>query len=39
MKKENDGFFLACENFERVFDHSFLACFFFFIKWKLARVH
>ena len=32
------GFFLPCEYFGRMFDHSFPACdfFFFFLKWRLA---
>ena len=36
------GSFLACEDFGRMFDHSFPACTFFsffFLKWKLARAH
>ena len=37
------GFSLSCEDFGRMFDHSFLAYafffFFFFIKWRLARAH
>ena len=34
-------FVFACEDFERMFDHSFPACafFFFFLKWKLGRAH
>ena len=32
------GFFLACEDFGRMFDNLFPACvFFFFFKWRLAR--
>ena len=37
--------FLACEDFGRVFDHSFPACafcvcvLFFFFKWRLAHAH
>ena len=43
-----DGSFLACEDFGRMFDHSFLGCaffflyfffFFFFLKLRLARAH
>ena len=39
------GFFLACEDFGRMFDNSFSACAFFsfffliFLKWRLARAH
>ena len=36
------GFFLACEDFEIIFDYSFpaYALFsFFFLKWRLARAH
>ena len=35
------GFFLAWENLERMFDHSFPASLFFsfFLKWRLARAH
>ena len=35
------GFFLACEDLGRMFDHSTPACAFFsfFLKWKLARSH
>ena len=36
------GFFLACRNIGRFFDHSFPACFFFFfffLKWRLVRIH
>ena len=42
------GFFLACEDFWRMFDHSFPACVFvvvvvsvvfFFFNWRLARAH
>ena len=32
------GFFLACEDFGRMFDNSFSACAFF-LKWRLARAH
>ena len=44
-QKKCGGFFLACEDFERMFGHSVRACasssyfFFFFLKWKLARAH
>ena len=31
------GFFLACEDFGRMFDHPFAACTHFFKKWRLAR--
>ena len=32
------GFLLTCEELGRRFDHSFLACaFFFFLKWRLAH--
>ena len=45
-----DGSFLACEDFGRMFDHSFLGCafsfflsfflfFLFFLKLRLARAH
>ena len=42
LKGGGAGSILACEDLERMFDHSFLACaflssFFFFFKWKLAR--
>ena len=30
------GFFLACEDFGRMFDNSFPACAFLF-KWRLGR--
>ena len=35
------GFLLACDDSGRMFDNSFPACafFFFFWKWRLARVH
>ena len=36
------AFFLACEDFGRMFDHSFPACavfLFFFFKWKLTHAH
>ena len=35
------GFFLACENFGRMFDHSPPALFIylFILKWRLAHVH
>ena len=38
------GFFLACENFGRMFDHSFpVSAFWFFfvlfLKWRLAHAH
>ena len=37
------GFFLACEDFGRVFDHSFPAYDFFLLNsnfnWRLARAH
>ena len=37
------GFFLACEDFGRMFDNSFPACasifFFFLFKWRLARAN
>ena len=34
------GFFLACEDFRRLFNHSFPACAgFFFLKRRLARAH
>ena len=43
------SFFLACEEFGRMFDHSFLACAFFLLlilllllflfKWRLLRTH
>ena len=37
---EGGGFFLACEDFGRMFDNSFPACaFFFFLKWRLGRTH
>ena len=51
MKYEDGGggggggdFFLACEDFACMFDHSFPTCasssfFFFFLKWRLARAH
>ena len=32
----DDGFFLACEEFWRTFDHSFPACAFFFFKVKIS---
>ena len=32
------AFFLACEDFERMFDCSFPAGAFF-LKWRLARAH
>ena len=36
----SDGFLLACEGFERMFDTSFPACaFFFFLKWRLGHAH
>ena len=34
------GFFYACEDFGRMFDHSFPACTFFFVlflKWRSAH--
>ena len=31
------GFFLACEDLGRMFNKSFPACAFFFLKWRLAR--
>ena len=31
------GFFLACQDFWRMLDHSFPACTFF--KWRLAHAH
>ena len=36
------GSFLTCEDLGRMFDHSFLACnffFFFFITWRLVCAH
>ena len=35
------GFFLACENFQRMFDYSHCppVLFFFFLKWRLAHTH
>ena len=35
------GFFLACEDFGRMFDNSFPTCAFFllFLKWRLASAH
>ena len=33
-----DGVFLACEDFNRMSDHSFPA-FAFFLQWRLARAH
>ena len=34
------GFFLACEDFGRMFDNLFPACaFFFFLKWRLAGAY
>ena len=40
------GFFLACEDFEKMFDNLFPACAFLFIlfiylffKWRLAPTH
>ena len=33
------GFFLACEDFGRMFDHYSLPALFFFFKWILAHVH
>ena len=33
------GFFLACKDFQRMFDHSFPACTSFFLKWRLACAH
>ena len=31
------GFFFACEDFGKMIDFSFLACFFFFfLKWRLT---
>ena len=39
-RMQNGGFSLACEDFGRMIDHSFPVCaFFFFLKWRLARVH
>ena len=33
------GFFLACQDFGRMFDNSFPACAFFFLKWRLAHAN
>ena len=33
------GFFLVCEEFGRMFDISFPACTFFFLKWSLGCAH
>ena len=35
------GFFLTCEDFGRMFDHSFpvSTSFFFFFTWRLARTY
>ena len=34
------GWFLACEDLGRMFDHSFVAfALFFFLKWRSARAH
>ena len=35
------GIFLVCEDFGRMFDHSFPACSFFVVvlKWRFARAH
>ena len=35
------GFFVACEDLGRMFNHSFPACtfLFLFLKWGLARTH
>ena len=30
------GFFLACEDFGRMFDHSFLVCAYFFSKVEIS---
>ena len=33
------AFFLACENFGRMFDNSFPACSCFFFRWRLFRAN
>ena len=33
------GFFLACEDFGRMFDNKFPASVFFFFKWRLRRAN
>ena len=41
-KVSGAGFFLACEDFERMFDQSFARLRFFFLffsKWRLARAY
>ena len=35
----DSDFILACEDFGRMFDHSFPVSAFFFLKWRLARAH
>lgn len=34
-----DGFFFACEDLGRMFDFSFPACSFLFLKWRLTCAH
>ena len=41
---DDGGVFLTCEDFGKMFNHSFPACtfflfLFFFFKWRLARAH